>query len=184
MLCFLYGPGEPGRYHAQSIVKYNLRQLLAVMTVVAIAVALFTHVRHEWFYGERTIGRFTLADKSEIRIFVDTSFDAMGGTYWTRQNTAEHNFPKQYLTSSDQSQLSKIQLLLLESDDDKLVAIVEHSNPNVVIAMIELGSSFRYPNGSIDSYTEDMLSKLQDSHLNFEFELNQRIGPWGDRLVK
>ena len=164
--------------------KFTLRQLLAVLIVITVALALFVYVRHEWFFGERTLGRFTLPDTSEIRIFVDTSFDSMGGTYWSREDSGTDDFTKQYLTNSDQSKLSEIRLLALYSDDRELIAIVEQTDPNVVIAMVEMKSSFRYPNGRIDQHTENMLSKLQESNPEYHFELNHRIGPWGERLVK
>ena len=95
-------------------------------------MALFAYLRHELAHGERTIGRFDLNDGSDIRIFVDTSIDSLGGTYWTRENSTGNDFPKQYLTNSRQSRISKIQLIKLESEDQKLRLSHEMSGFNGV----------------------------------------------------
>ena len=85
--------------------KFNLRHLFVFVAIAAVTMALFVYLRHELAHGERTIGRFDLNDGSDIRIFVDTSLDSLGGTYWTRENSTGNDFPKQYLTNSRQSRI-------------------------------------------------------------------------------
>ena len=51
MLCFLYGPGEPGRYPATNesdAVRFSVLQLLALLAVCALALAVWVALKNRW----------------------------------------------------------------------------------------------------------------------------------------